>query len=417
MSTSQNKATSSEDGWVLVTAILVMALILSIGLALLSVADTQQGQGRLERVRESSFNLAEGALYNQSQILARNWPSTSAGAFPSSCTDASTVTLCPNRSSFAQSTGGSSNSIFSSPDYQSGVAWTLTVRDNGNASGTPTTAYDQNVANGNQGTCVAPCTWDANDDLQLWVRAEGTVRGKTRRMVALLQLEQTTISFPTNAVTAGWASTSNNGNKAIVTTQDGATGSQVVLRCNTAPAIGGSCNQIQREDAQVSPDRVVIDGSAGNALSAAMKSALINGADHTYTTCPSPTDASAWSGIVYLNIPTGTTCNVHATVNSATSPGVLAVARGKIVIEAGSTFYGLIYHMNLDNSNGYVVDTSGNPNIYGGIAVDGNGGVDLGSASGNTATVNFRAGSFNPYKVIGTAGLVQNTWRELTPTQ
>jgi hypothetical protein len=388
---------------------------------MLKLADNQQGMSRVERVRESSFNLAEGSLYSQSQILARNWPADSSAAYPSVCdSSAAQDPKCPDKIALTTATGNA-NSIFSSADFGSLTGWKLWVRDNGSGSSasnggtTPSSTYTQSVADAAQGNCQVPCSWDANADRQMWVRAEATVRGKTRKMVALLQLEQTSVAFPANAVTAGWASTSNNGNKAIVTTQDGATGSQVVLRCTNPPP--GGCNQIQREVDQISPDRVTISGTTGNAITSGKVSLLITSADHTYTTCPSSTDAAAWTGIVYLNIPAGTTCHIKATVNTPTAMGIIIVARGVIALDANTVYYGIIYHLNLDNVNTVVVDTSGNPNIYGGIAVDGPGGVNLGSASGNTATVNFRAAAFGGIKVNGTAGLVQNTWRELANGQ
>src|SRR5215212_8866395 len=93
-----------EDGWVLITAIVVMALMLMVGLDLLSVADNQQKQGGLERVRESSFNLTEGGLYQQSLILSRRWPRNAALAYPTQCTQADAAqTLCPLPSALVKS--------------------------------------------------------------------------------------------------------------------------------------------------------------------------------------------------------------------------------------------------------------------------------------------------------------------------
>src|SRR3954470_11475337 len=64
----------SQDGWVIVTAMLVMAILLAMGLALAKLSDTQSSQSGNERVRETSFNLGEGVLSAQSVVLQNNWP-------------------------------------------------------------------------------------------------------------------------------------------------------------------------------------------------------------------------------------------------------------------------------------------------------------------------------------------------------
>ena len=48
----------------------------------------------------------------------------------------------------------------------------------------------------------------------------------------------------------------------------------------------------------------------------------------------------------------------------------------------------------------------------GGVSVDGNGGVEAGSDKVN---IIFDGDAFAALKTHGTAGLVQNSWRELTP--
>src|SRR3954464_589068 len=63
-----------QDGYVVLTAVLVIALMLSVGLAIAKVVDGQAKQSREERVRESAFNAAEGLLYAQAAVLQSNWP-------------------------------------------------------------------------------------------------------------------------------------------------------------------------------------------------------------------------------------------------------------------------------------------------------------------------------------------------------
>ena len=83
------KLRHDERGNVLVTAILLMSVMLSVGLAVASTVDTQTGQARQERERESTFNLAEAALSAQTFILGRRGTGTQQNPYPS--TGCSTV--------------------------------------------------------------------------------------------------------------------------------------------------------------------------------------------------------------------------------------------------------------------------------------------------------------------------------------
>src|SRR3954451_13492733 len=70
---TKNRA-RDERGFVVLTAIVLMALMLTFGLALLKIVDSQARQSRTDRTSESAFNLAEGLLYAESQLLQQNWP-------------------------------------------------------------------------------------------------------------------------------------------------------------------------------------------------------------------------------------------------------------------------------------------------------------------------------------------------------
>src|SRR3954447_126494 len=99
----------AQDGWVIVTAMLVMSILLLIGLGLAKIADTQSGLSGSERVRETSFNLGEGVLSAQSVVLQNNWPikapcagNTKGCGYPAVCTYAAgaltggtALTNCP----------------------------------------------------------------------------------------------------------------------------------------------------------------------------------------------------------------------------------------------------------------------------------------------------------------------------------
>ena len=57
-----------------------------------------------------------------------------------------------------------------------------------------------------------------------------------------------------------------------------------------------------------------------------------------------------------------------------------------------------------------MIETSGTAAIHGGALVDGPGGVYAGSAGDNIV---FYALAFENISAVGTAGVVQNTWREI----
>ena len=69
--TSHARMPGREDGWVLVSAIVLMAIMLTVGLASFAFVDTGQKRSRESRERESSLSLAEAALYAQGFALTQ----------------------------------------------------------------------------------------------------------------------------------------------------------------------------------------------------------------------------------------------------------------------------------------------------------------------------------------------------------
>jgi hypothetical protein len=66
--------------------------------------------------------------------------------------------------------------------------------------------------------------------------------------------------------------------------------------------------------------------------------------------------------------------------------------------------------VNAQNSSGTVAEVHANGVIHGGVLVDGNGVFDAGSSKEN---VIFDDNAYNAVKSYGTAGIIQNTWREI----
>jgi Tfp pilus assembly protein PilX len=450
--TQMNRQTlSSEDGWVMMTAVICLGLMLTVVLASFSLVDTSQSNSRKQRERETSLNVAEGALYAQGFTLAQGWPGH-VGALtniPATCTQTSTDALCPTPAMLTATGSSITTQSFTNIDAKSGTTWSTRVRDNGGplaAAYVPAdadaTQTGTSILSGLSYTCSAPCRWDANGDKQLWVQARAVVRGRPRSVVALMKLERVLEATPETAVTAGGINIGNNGQKIMVY----APGSQVVVRCNiqAAGCVLSSPGQIY--PAPISNNAPPLMTSAQ--LARFRQRAITDG--KFYAGCP-PNDVSGnvvWveacalgtldrSLVTYPCNPAapprpygGGTGLPQQCVNQATSPGILIWHCGRMSLSGGTTFAGIIYAVN--NSDGTcpaslpqagspnctgnvnnpdnVVSMTGGFGIWGVLAIDGPGCLFAGS---DGVQVQFDPNVFSTVASYGTVGLVQNTWREL----
>ena len=389
------KRMQSEEGWVVVTAVVITSLMVGIGLAIFSTVGTQQSMSRQERNRESAFNLAESALYAQAFILSKGWPTSGTDY---TCTQTTTGDArCPTFSAI-QSALDSSNL----PDLRTGMQWTIRVRDNNGG-----TDWDS--------TTSSNASYDADGDHRLWVRADGSAQGKERSLVALLQLEQFPEPFPQNVITAGHFKTDNQGAKSLVNTGD----SQVVLHCSSSD---GSCADYDPDKEQVDPPNVTYQPPPGGGtiptamtvseLARFQTTAQTNGT--YFNSCPT----SLAGSVVFIDFQPSYSASNQCTYtgtdtwNSAAAPGLVIIRNGILNLGGDTTFHGLIYAPNPSCSSDFLVTTQGNTHIYGGVAIDCAGGLDVGESHEN---VTFDGNVFPPLKTTGAAGLVQNTWRELPP--
>ena len=430
-----------EDGWVLVSAIVLMAIMLSIGLSAFAFVDTGQKRSRESRERESALSLAEASLYAQGFALAKNWPNGKTGAgLTTDCSSAAAVTastlFCPDRNTLAK--GSSSNPTvaqFTDVDFGADAVWDTKVRDN---SGALSAAYDPAAADGAlvdpvKGQCPqTPCRMDWNGDRQLWVQARANVRGRPRSIVARLKLEQLRESVPQAGLVSGSLDVTNDGNKVML---DG-TGAGVIVRC--ADVTSSSCADYVAGKGQVTPPPMSVPAQPNfmtpSQLQRFKERALTDGT--YFAGCP--TSASELTGAVvwvercdqqYAHIgPYSTPCIVPGSlapncINPTTSPGLLIWHCGTLAFTANSTFYGIVYMVNNSDSTcsgwsarnaacgpGTIYESSGGGGVLGALVVDGNACVAIGS---NSLNLKFDANVFNSVTSYGTVGLVQNTWREL----
>ena len=423
MAALTRRAGQDERGWLLVTSMIVLVTMMTFALTSFTLVDRGREHSLDQRQRESALNLAEGVLYSQGFALAQKWPgnAVAGAAMPTTCTEVVPVpalTLyCPAPNTLAAAQGAAATANFANLDSLNNVTWTSRVRDNGgpNLAGAyvagalaEAAQSGTNVATGAGYTCPGPCKWDANGDRQLWVQARAVVQGKARNIVALLKREQFAEWVPRNGLTAGSLRTPNNGNKTIIN----ATGSQVVVRGTTTTA---ECTDYNPAKIQILPTTIVRDASTPSAMTPAqierMKAVALSASPSTYyASCP----ASYTGTVVFVDVPAATRCDDPGggvTYNSAASHGVVIMPRGILYFQ--SIYHGLLYVANQQSSAGEVLNLADNVEIFGGVAIDGAGRLVTGQASGQKATITYVANAFNVLASYGTAGLVQNTWREL----
>jgi Tfp pilus assembly protein PilX len=393
-----------ESGWALVTCVIVMTLLLGIGLAGLSLVDGQARQSGRERVGESAFNFAQGALKSELVLVSRSWPGAIDSAYPGTCSSTVQGANCPDGATLAAQFAGS--------DY-AGASWTAALQDNGGSVGSYYTTA---------GAASQP-SYDANGDGKLWLRASATTRGASRAIVTLVAAQAVPIPFPHASVLADHFAVTNAGAKVLVDT-DGSTyldnpgqPGPVTVRCS-APAPSSTCLDYDPSKPQVSPPAIdpgyptltAVSAEQLNQMRSIAKAAGntcgASGSSPCYYASGCPTNPSG----AHVFIESGNCIYGGGTYNSLASPGMLVIATGTLSLGGNATFHGLVYAANLQHSTGNVVDLSGTSEIIGAVAVDGSGGVRAGSAGPSIA---YNPNVFSLAQGYGNATPVKGTWREL----
>jgi hypothetical protein len=406
-----------ESGNVIVTAILVLGIMISIGLAAMSQVDGQTAQSRTQRERESTFNLTEGALSQQIFILGRRGTGTVSNPYPAVCgTGVASSGFCPDPAKLALNYDSATQK-----DFSSATQWRTWVRDNASsASSAPDTFWsDSLLGNAVTGVGGRP-RYDQNGDKLMWVRAQARVRGRDRAIVGLIRIEPRPVTVPAYAILSGKFATTNNGNhSAQIVDTTGSLG--VAVRCGPDAGSGptAGCLDYQSNKGQISPD-VTQTGYGPSPpeatlspddLQALVDVAVANG--KYYTTKP----ASLSGDVVVLD--GGSSADWKFTgndqFNSPADPGMIIMLSGKLELGGTTNYYGLIYHANNNphSSADDLVKVHGNSQLAGGVIVDGAGGVQAGSSG--KRNIKFDPNAFNNINAFGTAGVVQNTWREIQP--
>jgi hypothetical protein len=397
-----------ESGWAVLTAILLMTIMLGSSLAVVAYVDNETTQSKTARHRETAFNLGEAALNAQVFALARDWPGAGKAADAyAPCLPATGGSHCSSNARLM--------ALFPTSDAAVGANWQTQVRDN-TVPGAPN-FYDDAQAQAAPG-------YDANGDNLLWVRSQATTRGKTRTMIALVRAETQYEDIPHAAVVTGRLDVDNNGNQTKVDTGTSSVG--VAVRCHHHLGEPSAClgydiddppykgseatYQSQLADAiepkAVTEDYQDVPSMTPEALERVTATARANGTYHT--ACP-----ASLNGTVVIDV--HTSCSYSGgTSNSKQAPGMVVLLDSDSSLSANGSFrfYGAIYHANLPapGSNGTLLYFSGNADIHSGTVIDGaNGRLGIQGSAG----IDFDDTGFGSVRSIGSAGVVQNTWREL----
>jgi Tfp pilus assembly protein PilX len=416
---------TDERGFVVVTAILLIAVMATIGLAVVQFADTQQSQAGLERVRESAFQLTEGAMQSQVFELGREWPGTPGSALPATgCTPTTgSASRCPDGPALAAAYSGADYQVRSCPTGTPQGPWTTRVSDNGtNTLGDARQYYARAVVEGSGAVPPLP-SWDANADGKVWVRAQGVSNCRVQTQVALIAQTLETQAFPRNTLTANWLRTTNNGlhGDPLITTRDPREPqpSKVSLRCD--PGSPTPCADYQPDKGQIYPDTKVVETGTSPTMTVAQidsfrAQAKAAGTYYPAGVCPGDLGGRTPGNIAFAENPGGfgsnglPACRLTGGGFTNASPGFLVVASGAIAIGGNDVFYGLVYAANLGNLTGPVVSLTGTAGIKGAVTIDGPGGLFAGASGGN---VTFDGRGFGLVKGTTGAGIVRNSFRIL----
>lgn len=182
------RAREDERGSALITALAVTMIMLALGMAILSIVDTQASVSATERTRDRGFNLAESALSAQAFVLGRNWPASapvSPAPDPAHCGDVGagfedTLGSAAGASPAVARLRKTLNASFTDTAY-SGAKWQINLCDDNSGS----TVWSNAVLDNK--------TWDVNANKRLWIVAQSTVGDEKRSLVGQVLVRENSV--------------------------------------------------------------------------------------------------------------------------------------------------------------------------------------------------------------------------------
>lgn len=333
-----------ERGSIVVTAVLVMAIMIPIGLALLSLVDTQAKDSGIERTRDRAFNLADSALHSAAVSLGLGaWPAA-AGSAPSNAGPTGTSMACglasygatlgapTNAGSATERLQPNLNATYEDRSY-TGATWQINVCDNDPAAPGPTVWREDLLTSSRN--------FDENGDELVWVRSEAEVDGRRRALAALVRVEEKPafsskyglLTGRMNAEVRNTAGVLLSGSLLAGVT-DALLGSDPLVApdptANTTPPTSGvtavRCGLL---------DACLAGALGGLSSSVAPLSTLIGGGKLVQTTSPTATDVATIGQLKQQAINSGTYVAAqsgHKTPSSAPACDIPAAANAATVV-------------------------------------------------------------------------------------
>ena len=448
----------NEDGFAVVTAILLLAVILGLGLGLLQFADAQQKASTREQASEAAFNVAEAALNAQVGQLDREWPTEKNNPNPNNellpltCTAGTSTKTndCPSPTDLEPDPNTGSTACSGRDAWGSPLSnqWTTYVRQDV-IEGLGASAHESSLFNSTAERSLP--SYASSDAGALWVRAVGVVQCHPVTVISLVTRQRVTLRLP-EGIAGNWFKVTNKGNKDIVNRIGISEGqaAPVSMRCEPVPAGQKECEEYDRSKEQVSPPITPNEPkSPGMTLTPTELETIKSEAQaygKFYSTasyhCPTGTSMEELEG---TQLPTGSRAPVYiegcgavkitangmanceppkpvASTPHPESPGFLVVANGTFELSGKSTYCGVIYAANLNPqplSEEAIVKLQGGTVVVGGIIVDGEGGIEFGSSGqgGNPANLVFDSRAIRERTISAGAASTRNSFRILPAGQ
>jgi Tfp pilus assembly protein PilX len=411
-----------EQGFVLVSAIVLLTVIMGLGLGLLLFTDNEQKAAGREQASESAFSVAEAALNAQISQVSRAWPTLKEEppqpyATAEGCTAANSTATngCPTVESMnigypVSNNAGCPASIKDAWGSATTNQWTTYVRDDN--PGENSSFFDSSEEKKQVG-------YDENRDNKLWVRSVGIVQCQVVSLAALVSRQEIALSFPRAVMSANWFTTGNNGKGSEVivegkTPESGVNG-EVFMRCEGFAKVEECENyrEGQIANAKVNPP----PGAPSPTLSATQLAAFRQAAEslHTYYPAGSCPTGLPSGKPVFVQGPCAVSGGKTEVGNSKEHPGFLIIANGTFALGGQAEFWGVVYAVNEQGSSELVVKVGANANLRGEIVVDGKGGIEAGENHKRNVEYDPRAAIEE--KIYAGATPTRNSFRVLTANE
>lgn len=408
-----------DRGIALVTSIVLMMVMLGLGLAMLSVVDTQGKAAGEQRDGDAAFNLADAALSSTAFVLSHNWPEAAAAAQPwSQAPDCGHELIAGGVADSEDSTmpGQIQRLVHQASAARGGppgASWSVRVCDAGNEPTWSSVLLTRPPFDATGRRVLTDPNGNRFMVRRLWVRAQATVNGATRAAASLVQVSEipafpagygilagrmaflnglnvTTDSILGDKTALGSLTNALLGTRPMVTGQIGvrcgllselcldsvaATLTGIPLLTSTGLANGevtqyGSATAVPQDTVRLLRERAARAGTYVPHIAAG-------------STClPSGVSPNA-GGVVFVeSVGTGKdTCTLAA--GPAGPMGTVIVGSGRISVTAPNphavtTFTGVIYALNTQaDRQAAVVTLNQGVQVKGGVFVDGGGTVAI----------------------------------------